>query len=327
MIDDPNFQPSEANDDIFEVLGIGDDTGGEPATPPAGNDPQAPEPSPPAAAEAGEGVDAPSPSPVTPPEPAAPQPANAQAPEATPPPAAPAPESAAPTPPVADDKLRTASLEAQVQGLQAELERLRANPTGAQPQQPAESGEQQAAPVTRYNLTLPQQVKEALFSDDPETSGQAINTIFNDLGTIVHNAVVTQMRGEVSEMFRALVGAANMGTQQTEKATAVDAARQAYYDAFPGHNKAEVLPIIQAKAREMSTQYPGLPWNADYIAALGQRVNAHIAALGGQAADPQQQQQPPAKPAAALPSGNRQPVVLAGSETGSDLIEDTLQVF
>ena len=154
--------------------------------------------------KAGEALDAPLASPVTP-EPAAADPATAT-PSAgqTPAPSdAPALTPAAPQA-VNEDALRRASLEATVNALQAEITQLRANqqPQGqqAQPAAADSSGQPTAPQPFRYALTLPKPVQDAINSGEPEQVTAAIGSIVNDLGTIVHNTVLAQVRSEVSHV-------------------------------------------------------------------------------------------------------------------------------
>lgn len=322
--------------DVMDTLGVSDwnndgelDSSADDTPPPA---------APVAGSEAGAGVDAPSPAPVTPPvaepvtppAPVTPEPAPA-APQATTPPAAPT------TPPVAqpavvpptEEQLRTQSLAAQVDALQQQLQQMRANPAVAQPQagqQPqAESG---GPPVRRYNLTLPQQIKDALISEDPEQSVAAIGNIVNDLGTIVHNTVMTEVR----QSFAALLQAAGASEQIEKQTSTANAAQEAYYSKFETHRNPLYLPLLQAESQRMAAEFPHLTWNEDYINALGTRVNARVAELATQTGfapvpAPAPVAAPPARPAPMMPSGNRGSTPGTAIE-GGDLIEDTLgQMF
>lgn len=271
--------------------------------------------------------------PPAPSQPAAPEPAPASAPGATPPPASPAPVTppAAPTPPVAVDEavLREASLKAQVDALSRTVEQLRANPQGTPSgtPPPAESGTTGEQPV-RYNLTLPQQVQADLMSEDPAKNMAAISAIVNDLGTIVHNAVRAELRKEI----QVAVSSISSSGEQGEREQATAKARDAYYAAFPTHNSPLALPIVQAEAQKLSAEFPGLPWDANYINALGARVNKAIAdvaaATGGVVPPPAPPAVPaavpPARPAPMMPSGNR--AADAVSSTG-DLSEEILGVL
>lgn len=332
-------------DEVFDVLsidglpgasGVSDD---EPAPAATGGEPTP---------KAGEGVAAPSPSPEPTPSAAAeepPTPAAAE-PASEPPAGQPAPQAEpgtpqpAPQPPQPDEAaLREASLTAQVDALKRTIETLRASPqpsaqpsgtpTGAAP----ESGQSPAEQLVRYNLTLPQPVMDQLQSEDPAQFAQAISRIVNDLGTIVHNSVINQVRQEVGAKFEHLSKFASESQETDVREAARADAKKQYYDAFPTHQNELIEPIIQTEARKMAAEFPGLPWNADYINALGARVNGALAQLRGEQPQPAPEpapsgQQPPKKPAAMMPSGNRggtgapQP-----SSADEDLILDTLDPF
>lgn len=247
-------------------------------------------------------------------------------------PAAPTPSQPAAESP-AEAALRTASLEAQIAALRQTIDELRANPQQPPAGQPAGTpasaetgGAAPAEQPLRYNLTLPDATRNALLSDDPQQNIAAINAIVNDLGTIVHNSVVAQMRNE----FRGAIANLASMTQQTDTATAQEtartAAREAYFSAFPAHKNELIEPIIAQQARQLSAEYPGLNWDEQYINALGARVNAALEKIGV----PAQQQpaesqtpggQPPSQPAGFVPSGTRGG---AGSPpaTGSDLSDE-----
>jgi hypothetical protein len=316
-------------DDIMGVLGVGDSTEAaaaiankEPVTPPA----TPAEPTPPAEPPA-------TPPAATPPAPVEPSVAPAT-PSATP---APAP---AATPAVDESALRLASLEAQNAALQQALDDLRASPQPATPTgQPTpaapESGQPPApSPVPApYRLTLPEKVQQALTSENPQENIAAINAIVNDLATVIHASVVTQVRQETQASLAALLEQANSTVQVDERERARAAARQQYYDAFPDHKNPLVEPLVQAEATKMSGEFPGLKWDANYINALGTRVSNAIASLTGQppvAPEPTPTptpNAPPARPARMLPSGVPAAAPNGGDLNSPDEIADTLSVF
>lgn len=223
--------------------------------------------------------------------------------------------------PVDENALRVQSLEATVQALQQELANARANPAPGQP--PAGAGaspqtSEQPDELPRYALTLPQQVAAALTSGDDQQTLAGITHMMNSLATIVHHNVRQEMRAREA----ALLQAARAHEDQSQEATQIANSREDYYKAFPDHRDPLILPIIQAESVAMAGQFPGLPWNENYRNALGQRVNARLAALRGQAQPAPGGAPAPAAPAAMLPSGTR--AETPGSElTGGDLIMDT----
>lgn len=244
-------------------------------------------------------------------------------------PSTPAP--GAPQPAVApgavdENALKLQSLETTVAALQAELARARAQPPqqGAPQQsaQPAPGGQgaEQAADLPRYALHLPQPVAEAIFGEDttPERQMAGITHMMNSLATIVHHNVRQEMR----QSFGALFGAARQQEYETAQASAMTTARQDYFQAFPQHNDARILPIIQAEAAGLTAQFPGVGWNDQMRNALGARVEAALAQLRGGVQPQANGGSPPAAPATMIPAGPR--AVPEGSElAGGDLIFDT----
>ena len=334
-----------ANDEIAEILGLGstpspapENGGTTPPEPPASG--AVPSPS-----EAGGGEPAPSP-PVTPPPagetppaPAAPAPTEGTPQGGTPPSPAPsAPPAAAPQPSPDEGALKTASLEATVAALQAEVERLRASPqpaTGATAPQPAAalSPEQPAGEQPyRYALTLLKPIQDALLSEDPAQNISAIQTITNDLGTIVHNTVLAQVRSEMRGMFDRLAGMATEARTGESREQATEAGRQAYFSKFPAHKNDLILPIISSENAKLAAAYPNAPFDDNYQNALGARVNAALEAIGakpsgGDTTPPAvQPNTPPARPAAMLPNGPRSAAPTAPNDLGEDIMA-TLDPF
>ncbi len=329
----PADQPASdaVENDILDTLGLSDPENN--AAPPAPAEAPAAVASP--QAVPGEAVGSAPASPDTPQEPTpAPTPAAAAPTDGTPPaPAALAPSEPPPAAPPADEAaLREASLRAINDALTRTVEQLRANPQGqpAQAGGPAASpGEQSAEPAPfRYSLTLPEATQKALLSEDPQQNLAAINSIVNDLGTIVHNTVLTQVRSEVRGAFSTLMGMANASTANQTQEQAREAARETYFTAFPAHRNELIEPIIRQQAVKLSAEHPGLSFDQQYINALGARVNAVIEQLrtpaDGEPAsgEPAPANPTPARPAAHLPTGVRGSG--AQAPTGSDLGEDIM---
>lgn len=316
--------PKSLEQEVFETLGIGE------VEPEDNSDPTPNEPAVAPAAQAGDGVATPSPSPepaaVETPTPAAAEPAQAPASEA---PASPSPAPATPAvaPAVDEDALRRASLEATNDALRRELEELRATPQASQPAA-TETGQPQEQ-LVRYGLTLPKPVTDALLSDDPQQNVTAINQIVNDLGTIVHNSVLKQVRAEVGEAFRQLHATGTQAQSETTRETAIADGRKEYFKAFPAHENELILPLIQTESRKMAAEFPGLKWSPDYVNALGTRVNRALATLRGDPApvEPTAQPQPASRPAVMMPSGQRSAPAPGGEMEQGDLIADTFDMF
>lgn len=335
--------------DIIETLGLSDTSGDADriAGQNPANDPQG---APPAAPEAGAG----DPSAPSAPEPssakteASPQPAAVEPPAGTPP-AGSAASAPAGTPPAAQQPqsadeaaLREASLRAQVASLQSVIDSMRSQsqpPQSGTPSAPPagpESGQPAAEQPFRYNLTLPQPIVDALNSGEPEQIVPAIGKIVNDLGFIVHNTVIAQVRQEMQTAFSTLASMAERTNDGSTREAAREAAREQYFAAFKSHKNPLIEPIIQNEANKMAAEFPGLPWDANYINALGARVNAALEAIGAKLpdaapADPGQANggNPPAQKPAGFVGGGapRQPsAAVAGGDLGQE-IADTLGVF
>lgn len=324
--DEPNGASlSEMEADVADIFGL---SVAQPNEAGAGS-PSSSEPS----AEQGGGADqAPSSSPEPSQESAAP--ASTQASEATGKPAlatpaaapaagaAEATTSAAPAePPKPDEQaLKLQSLEATVEALQAELASARANPAAPSQQQaePQAAGESAGQELPRYQLTLPQQVAEAIFDEDPTKAAAGITSMMNSLATIIHHNCRVEFNARLAQM-EAQREAAVSAQAQTQT---VEAGREQYYTAFPAHKNELILPLIQAEARQMAVEFPNLKWDENYINALGSRVNNRIAALTGAAQPTPPVVVPPQAPAASLPTGTRGETPGTPLE-GADLIADT----
>lgn len=342
-------QPADLESDILSTLGLSSTDTTADAEKIANKAGEAPSNEPPAAAaspapsEAGAADTAPA-APVTPPPaeseaqptPAAPPPAEgkAPAPAATPPPAAPdaAPQ---PQPTEAERALREASLQATVDALTRELAAARAQQGQPQAQpgaQPAPSPDQPAGekPFV-YDLTLPKPITDALLSEDPQQNVAAITKLTNDLGTIVHNTVLAQIRAEMRAGFQALFSSAQQLDVAETREKTVEAKREDYFKAFPAHKNTLIQPIIVAENQKLAAEHPNLTWDQNYINVLGTRVNAALEALGAKPPEaetpaPAPGNAPPARPAAMLPSGNRSAAVTpSGDITGE--IMDVLDPF
>lgn len=325
--DEPNGASlSEMEADVADIFGL---SVAQPNEADAGS-PSSSEPS----AEQGGGADqAPSSSPEPSQESA--EQISTQAPEATgkpalaTPAAAPAAEGAEATtsaasaePPKPDEQaLKLQSLEATVEALQAELASARANPAQGGDQQqaePAAAGESAGQELPRYQLTLPQQVAEAIFYEDPTKAAAGITSMMNSLATIIHHNCRVEFNARLAQM-EAQREAAVSAQAQTQT---VETGRKQYYAAFPAHDNELILPLIQAEARQMAVEFPNLKWDENYINALGSRVNNRIAALTGAAQPTPAVVVPPQAPAASLPSGTRGETPGTPLE-GADLIADT----
>lgn len=291
--------------EVADVFGFEESSApaGEPAppAPPAGGDvaPAAPAaPSPPAV-----------PAPSTPATPAPPAPAPTDGPAPAPVPPAPAP-----TPAPTEEELKRASLEAQVQALTAQLEAARAGtpatptpPSPATPAAPSYPGTAlDADGGIRYALSIPPDVAAGLEHDDANTRLAAMAHVINSTATIIHRNVCKAFEDRLG----AFVAERETGDAERQLREQMAAMQEDYFKDFPQHREATVIPILQQAAQEMAAEFPMLPYDANYKAALGARVNAKLQVLrGGTPPAPSPAPAPPPpptpapKPAAFLPSG------------------------
>lgn len=331
MATQPEATPTEPQADPMEALAseVGDIFGvtsaPEPAAPAPNEAPLAPEPAPP-----GEGVVAPSPSP----EPAAPA---APAPQPAPPgqeltPAQPAP-GAQPAPAPAEPNaqaLELASMRATIADLQQKLQQQQpAQPApaqpGGQPGQPGSDPAEEAPP--QYGLVIPEQVGAAILSDDPQQNIQGITALINGLAGVIHKNVRQEFAQKLGTVETRLAEAVRAPQEQARR----EALQAEYYAEFPQHKNPVVQTILSWEAAAMAAQYPDAPWDANYRAVLGARVNAKIAELTGAAPAAPAPTAPapapvtpaPAKPAAFTPTTPRTEGALPsfGSETEAQVAD------
>jgi len=312
---DPNKTNDELSQTIADVFGLGDfgtpadtaattaeqfseQTGDEPpqnASPSVGTE---------GTGEGSDGGASPSsaaPSPVTTPGSA---PSDQQ--PATPPAATPE----APAAPSASE-LELASLKAQVAALSAQL----AEKPGSGESAPDPAGTQPTAPQP-LNVQLPDELFAAITSEDPMTARQGMNTLVSTIATGLNfrfEARLAELREEVGEKFTAKDSEAQAAARQDEAAQQ----RAEYFEAFPTHNKPILLPSVAQEAAQLAAEFPNLPWDKNFVNALGVRVNNKLAELQGSTPVPSAPSIP--APAPFTPGGNRQPV-----DTNLDLISETL---
>jgi hypothetical protein len=266
------------------------------------------------------------PSPPPAPAPATPPPPGLEAPAAAPGTPPPPPPPAAPA--VDEGALRTASLEAQLGALQAELARLRGQQPPA-PGTPPAPGAPAAQPGTdgqpeevRYNLSIPDPLFAAIMSEDPAQNRVGMTTLVNSLATNIH----TNLRNEINARLATMQSRQEQERTQTEQATALQEARTQYFQRFPQHNDPLIGPILSQQVRQLAVEFPNVPWDDNYMNALGARVNRALVTLRGEAQPapvaPSPPPPPPApRPAAMLPVGAPRP---AGTDPDPFNSEDVI---
>ena len=225
----------------------------------------------------------------------------------------PTPAAATPEAPAAPSasELELASLKAQVAALSAQL----AEKPGSGESAPEPAGTQPTAPQP-LNVQLPDELFAAITSEDPMAARQGMNTLVSTIATGLNfrfEARLAELRKEVGEKFTAKDSEAQAAARQDEAAQQ----RAEYFEAFPTHNKPILLPIVAQEAAQLAAEFPNLPWDKNFVNALGVRVNNKLAELQGSTPAPTTPTIP--APAPFTPGGNRQP-----GDVNLDLISETL---
>lgn len=307
------------SDDIMSIFGVTADADAGDAGANAGTDGQgAAAPSPDSSSAADGGGE--QPQSATPPAttqdtgqapPSQPQPA-----QPTPAPAA-APASAPQTPQV-DAAAEVQALKAQVQALTQMLQQNQqpqsgqtGQPTGPAVQQPEQPNADQ---LQEYNIAIPQDVSQAIFSEDPNLAQAGLNHLINSFGKLVHQRVIQHVDQLVSHRLT------DYGQQQTLTQQQQEMQRD-YFSHFTDHSDPGIRLIVAQEAQQMWSENPQLAWNEESRNSLGARVNARLGRVPvvTQPADPApapavQPMQPAPRPAAQMGASTRP----AGGTTADD---------
>lgn len=204
-----------------------------------------------------------------------------------------------------EQKLAEANEAARVKALEARIAEFEAAAQAKPEAAPAaEANPQTQQNVPKYSVQLPKELLTDMLSDEPEDNVRGITNLINGIMTSTHNTAIAEtarMRESILAEIRAQT--TGQALQQEQAATVEDMQKQ-YFEAFPTHQDANMQAIVQTEAAALSGEFPNASWDADYINALGNRVNAKLTALGVPVAAINAKT-PPTKPAAFLPKGNR----------------------
>jgi hypothetical protein len=316
MASRPNFEQEHDDDsalvaDVFGIdlggddnsspqgdasVGTEGDAGGEdvPASEPPASTPPASEPSPPVQ----------EPAPAAPAAPAAPQPAAPPAPQAAPNPL----------------EMENASLRARMEALEALIAQQQAPQPEGTPRAAGQPGQGQGPQV--IPVQLPRQMLDSIYSDDPQQAEQALNGLLTMVATGLNarfEARLAQVEQGVMQRFEGQVQErTHVELQEEAKRN-----RDAYFAAFPHHNKPVLMATLAQEADQLASEFPGIPWDEKFTAALGQRVEAKLQEAGfvmqGVPAQQPAVAQAPSRPAAMMPTAARP----APSDGDVDIIAET----
>jgi len=199
---------------------------------------------------------APTPTPAPAPTPAA----------ATVPPTPAAP--AAPTPTQTPGTDEMALLREQLARTQGQLEALR-----AQPQDQPPSGAAPADDTPEYNYTIPNELAQALVSDDPRERLGATTNLIKGVSRSVHQQVVASIRREVAQVIPMFVQ--NLVAQREQ----MQMIRNDFYSAHPKFNNPSLRPLITSIGNELVASGVYKEWGPalrDAIAARAEQVIAGV---------------------------------------------------
>lgn len=262
--------------------------------------------------EGGDGGVAPAPSePLTEKEPEVPAnavPAQPKKEEAPKPDPAAQPSSQEPKKPQGEEALAEASRNAEVERLKRELAALQKQSEEPKTTQPKSSEEQPKGPIApEYKAQLPEQVLQALDSEDPAVRGNAMNGLMNGIMRTAHQVALNEVQKMRETILGEIKNEQAQTTQLTEQQQEVSKLQEKYYAAFPSHKDDKMLPIVQMQSSRLAAEFPDAPFDENFIAALGSRVNKYLSDLGVQtpAATEGNPAKVPNKPAAQLPAGTR----------------------
>lgn len=171
-------------------------------------------------------------------------------------------------------------------------------------------------------------MSNAIFGEDMGQAKAGLTHLVNSLSSHITNTVLALVRQELSASVTAAKSQQEQNAAASTQVEEMEKAKNAYFAAFPAHNKPTLIPVIQHQASLMAVEFPNLPWDANYINALGVRVNRAIQELTGAPAAPTPTPTPaptvPVKPAAMMPSGPREPVNFL--ESDGDFIADMFSI-
>lgn len=320
----------EFDADVLSVFGFESEASAEPSTEPAAAAPEVPaSPTPPASSEPGEGVVAPSPSPESA-APATPSVAAEPSLESAPAtPTAPTPSTPTPATPTLDpeEALRQRSKDAQIEALQAQIAQLQKPEAPVPATSASQPGTGELPEEARFSLSVPEPVLADILGEDATKAAGALNWVVNAIASTTMARAVQYVQSQLASHKQELAGASEMASAESQR----QQMEAQYYEAFPDHKKPVMVPILSQVAREMAAEFPNHPYDGNYVAAMGARVNRRVAELLGGGAAPAQPAPAVAAPTpapapAAKPAGFVSPAPRPAPTT-PDTPDEVLDIF
>lgn len=202
--------------------------------------------------------------------------------------------------------------------LRQQLAEMQKMVQGQQAQAPAEVAsrdpelEKLYAPSPAYTqLTMPPQIAEQIFSSDPETARQGLNTAFQGLAHIIHQNVAEQARQREQLLAERLVEQAQQPWRQEQQQRENKNLHDSFYSKYPELDKPEIKPYIAMKAKQVAEQMGIQQPTQQFLDWVAQNVKQELG-LGTAAA--------PTNPAPNAPNTqlaqNTPPPYMAGNGSG-----------
>lgn len=262
----------------------------------------------------------------------------AQTPPSTPTPAptpSPAPAPApAPTPEPASGPSELDQLRAQVTQLTQSLVAMQQQQTQPRPAESAPSEPAQPQPSPYANVTLPPDIVQGIFGEDPNVAAQSMQRLIQSVMAFTHQNVMAEVKKVMDTTLDTRFSSYQAQTQEQQQQAQME---HDYYSAFPNHNNPQVRQLVaqaaQAKAMQLGPSYK---WGPDFINAVGAEVNQQLQALAqsmgftpqpAPAPQPNPQPQPaeqpgfPSRPAAQLGATPR----ASEPQSAANFIKSTLE--
>lgn len=150
-------------------------------------------------------------------------------------------------------------------------------------------------PIDYRALAVPDQVYDAIFSEDVTTSKQGLNSLLAGLSQAIHTRLRAEMGDTITRYGERAKSEQSAAQQQQTVAQQRQQMQDQFYGKFPALNNPIARQIVSTVAGQLAVELPNATWDDAYMASLGARAQSEIAKLAGIA-------QPEAAPAAPTPA-------------------------
>lgn len=224
-----------------------------------------------------------------------------------------------------DEKI--SRLEEQLRQANAAIQEMESKIGQTQEQgQSSASESEQSDEVPSYQFQIPQEIADAVASENTEDRQRGLNMLVDGIGRSVHQRLQEQFRKELEQRVEE-VKQTQASQQQNE--TQADQIRKDYFGQNPDHDSDLIRPVVRSKSQEVMQEWGVRQWTSRVRDEIAKRVNNELRNAGFQKAGQDQQASQQADQQARSTSQDRPPAQRkgnsrpAGSSAGSD-IEQTL---